>query len=116
MEHDLDQLFQFTPQEQAIFEREQNLYSLIKTIEYLEWAYMSGKIDGPKYDQEFRKLLHNYQETEKGIPQFMGIDQFVKKYQLDHCQTAMQRIKAKKSGYQGEEMNQGLAVRVLEIT
>ena len=41
-----------------MFEKEQNLYSLIKTIEYLEWAYMSGKVQGPDYDKEFRVLLN----------------------------------------------------------
>ena len=46
MEHDLDQILALTPEEQLTFEKEQNLYSIIKTIEYLEWAYMSGKIQG----------------------------------------------------------------------
>ena len=60
MEADLDQLLHFSPQEQIVFEKEQNLFSIIKTIEYLEWAYMSGKIKGPEYDSEFRSLLHHY--------------------------------------------------------
>ena len=46
MDHDLDQILSLSPEEQLIFEKEQNLYSIIKTIEYLEWAYMSGKIQG----------------------------------------------------------------------
>ena len=44
MDKDLEQILEFTPEEQINFEKEQNLYSIIKTIEYLEWAYMSGKI------------------------------------------------------------------------
>ena len=54
MEQDLDTIFNLSPQEQMDFEKEQNLFSLIKTIEYLEWAYMSGKIKGSEYDAEFR--------------------------------------------------------------
>ena len=50
MEADLDQILAFSPQEQIDFEKEQNIYSIIKTIEYLEWAYMSGKITGTVYD------------------------------------------------------------------
>ncbi len=54
----MESILEFSPQEQAMFEKEQNLYSLIKTIEYLEWAYMSGKVQGPDYDKEFRLLLN----------------------------------------------------------
>ena len=53
MEEDLDTILQLTPAEKLQFERDQNLYSIIKTIEYLEWAYMSGKIKGKEYDKEF---------------------------------------------------------------
>ena len=44
---DLDALIRFTPQEQAQFEKEQSLSSIIKTIEFLEFAYMNGKVSGP---------------------------------------------------------------------
>ena len=57
---DLDALIRFTPQEQAQFEKEQNLFSIIKTIEFLEFAYMNGKVTGPQYDAEFRALLHQF--------------------------------------------------------
>jgi hypothetical protein len=55
---DIDALIRFTPQEQALFEKEQNLYSIVKTIEFLECAYMNGKVAGPQYDAEFRALFH----------------------------------------------------------
>jgi len=51
-------LARLTPLEQARFEKEQNLFSIIKTIEFLEFAYMTGKVKGPEYDAEFRSLLH----------------------------------------------------------
>ena len=50
MDQDVDQILQFSPQEQIDFEKEQNIYSIVKTIEYLEWAYMSAKIKGTEYD------------------------------------------------------------------
>jgi len=56
----IDSLTRFTPLEQAKFEKEQNLFSIIKTIEFLEFAYMTGKVKGPEYDAEFRSLLHQY--------------------------------------------------------
>lgn len=55
---DIDSLIRFTPQEQAQYEKEQNLYSIIKTIEFLEFAYMNGRVQGPAYDTEFRSLFH----------------------------------------------------------
>ena len=116
MEHDLDQVLQFSPDEQIRFEKEQNLYSLIKTIEYLEWAYMCGKIKGTEYDAEFRQLLHFYQMCQDSIQNFEGIDKFCQRYDLTHCHTAKQRIKEKRSGYKGEEAEAGLAVRVMDIT
>ena len=57
---DIEALTRFSPQEQAHFEKEQNLYSIIKTIEFLEFAYMSGRVKGPEYDAEFRSLLHQF--------------------------------------------------------
>jgi hypothetical protein len=53
MEQDLEQLLKLSPQDQITFEKEQNLYSIIKTVEYLYWAYMSGKVKGPEYHSEF---------------------------------------------------------------
>jgi hypothetical protein len=55
---DYEDLTRISPQEMIIFEREQNLFSIIKTIEFLEIAYMTGKVKGSEYDSEFRSLLH----------------------------------------------------------
>ena len=57
---DIDSLIRFTPLEQAQYEKEQNLYSIIKTIEFLEFAYMNGRVQGPAYDTEFRSLHHQF--------------------------------------------------------
>lgn len=57
---DIGSLTRFTPQEQVQFEKEQNLFSVIKTIEFLEFAYMTGKVKGPEYHAEFNSLLHQY--------------------------------------------------------
>ena len=70
MEGDLDAMLNMTLEEKSKFEKEQNLYSLIKTIEYLEWAYMSGKIPGTDYDAEFRLLINQYEMCQKSILNF----------------------------------------------
>ena len=75
---DIDALTRFDPMEQVQFEKEQNLFPIIKTIEYLEYAYMTGKVQGAEYDAQFRGLLHQYDLCSNSIPQFVGLDQFIK--------------------------------------
>ena len=77
---------------------------------------MSGKIKGPEYDAEFRSLLHHYKMCEQSMVNFEGVDSFIKRYQLEHCQTARQRIKDGASSYNGEETDKNLAIRVMDIT
>ena len=60
METDVQAILSLNPQETMQYEKEQNIYSIVKTVEYLEWAYMCGKIKGPEYDCEFKKLLHMF--------------------------------------------------------
>ena len=79
MDQDVDQLLQFSPQEQIDFEKEQNIYSIVKTIEYLEWAYMSAKIKGTEYDLQFKNLLHHYKMCQDAIPGF-NLEAFIRKY------------------------------------
>lgn len=43
---DIDALIRFSPYEQAQMGLEQNLFSIIKTLEYLEIAYMNGRVPG----------------------------------------------------------------------
>ena len=74
---DVESALRFQPHEQIHFEKLQNVYSIVKTIEYLEWAYMSGKVKGPDYDAEFRGLIHQYKMCVESIPNFDGIDRFI---------------------------------------
>ena len=74
MEEDLDTILQLNPAEKLQFERDQNLYSIIKTIEYLEWAYMSGRIKGKEYDKEFNSLFHQYTINRESSSNFQGLD------------------------------------------
>ena len=113
---DIDALTRFDPMEQVQFEKEQNLYSIIKTIEFLEYAYMTGKVQGAAYDNEFRSLLHQYELCSQSIPNFVGLDAFIQQYSLEHCQSAKNLINKKASNYKGEELDRNLAQRVFDIT
>ena len=88
MEPDLDQILHLSSAEKLKFEKLQNLYSLVKTIEYLYWAFTSGKIEGKVYDSEFQELFNSFKMCMNTIPNFQGVDQFFQTYQLDHCFSA----------------------------
>lgn len=113
---DINALTRFTPQEQVAYEKEQTLYSIIKTMEFLEFAYMTGKIKGNDYDQECRQMLHQFSVCSGSIPGFVGLDAFIAQMNLGHCQSAVMRIKEGKSNYKGEETDKNLAQRVMQIT
>ena len=113
---DISSITRLSPQEQVYYEKLQNIYSIVKTIDYLEWAYMSGKVKGPEYDAECRSLLHQYNLSTQAVQNFPGIDQFLKEYNLIQCQSAFQRIKEGRSGYKGEDVDKNLAQRVFDIT
>ena len=114
---DIESMLRFDPMEQVQFEKEQNLYSIIKTIEYLEYAYITGKVQGQAYDAEFRSLHHQYKLCSESIgPQFIGLDNFMKQYSLEHCQSARALIQKGASNYKGEEIDRSLPQRVFEIT
>ena len=124
---DIEAVIRFTPTEQIQFEKEQNIYSIIKTMEFLvrlpfqfiilkEFAYMNGKIQGPAYDNEFKILYQQYVLCSKSITNFVGIDRFAQENELGHCMSAIMRIKAGKSNYSGEDSSGNLVQRVYEIT
>ena len=77
---------------------------------------MNGRVTGPEYDAEFRKLLHQWQMCAQSIPAFPGVDAFLTQNRLSHCVAAQIRLKNGKSGYSGEETAKNLAQRVFEIT
>lgn len=77
---------------------------------------MNGKIQGPQYDEEFKLLFKQYDMCSKSIPNFQGIDRFAAENELNHCQSAIMRIKVGKSNYSGEDTSRNLAQRVFEIT
>lgn len=86
-------------------QKEQTLYSIIRTVDVLEHAYMNGKVTGENYDSEWRALFHQYQVCSGAMMGFEGLDRFIKRMQLDHCVTAQNSIKQQKSNWRGEDTN-----------
>jgi hypothetical protein len=56
MVEDIHDILRFSPQEQSIFERNANVFSIIKTMEYLEIKYANGEVKGAEYHTEWLTL------------------------------------------------------------
>ena len=109
MEHDLNEILDMSPMEDAQFQKEKTIYSIIMQIEYLEKAYfLKNIIDGIKYDVEIKKLLHQFKNCQEQMINFEGIDSFFKTYDLEYCNSAKTRIISGKSGYDGNEAGKGM--------
>ena len=103
MEHDLVEILEMSPMEDAQFQKEKTLYSIIMQIEFLEKAFLKNIIDGLKYDVEIKKLLHQFKNCQEQMLNFEGLDSFFKTYDLEYCNSAKIRLNANVSGYGGNE-------------
>ena len=58
MVEDIHAVLRMGPDEQVAFERNQNVYSIIKAMEFLEHKYATGGIKGPDYHKIWTDLYH----------------------------------------------------------
>ena len=69
---------------------------------------MSGKVKGGEYDAECKLLIHQFTMQSADVMAF-NLDNFVKEYNLIHCQSAIRRIKDGKTSYKGEDIDRNVA-------
>ena len=50
--------FNMTAEERRGFEQEQNIYSIIRTLDALEQEYSRGRVDGKEYEKHCLELIH----------------------------------------------------------
>ena len=75
------------------YDNRANVFSLIKTIEALEKAYIKDAVTPDQYTSSCNILLDQYKAAFKLIRgSFENVEEFVSKYML-HCPAAMERIK-----------------------
>ena len=70
-----------------------NIYSLIKTLQFIEWAYNFSHIDRETYIKETNIILEQYKNAVNAYPEYKGLDNFVIEYKLQDCTYAINRIK-----------------------
>ena len=84
---------ELTYEEESLIEHPANIYSLIRTLEFIEWAYNLSHIDQKTYLDQTNTILDQYKSAIEAYEKFPGIEEFAAKYGLTDCKFAIRRIK-----------------------
>ena len=84
---------ELTIEEEEKIQNPANIYSLIRTLQFIEWAYNFSHIDRESYTKETNIILEQYKNATNAFPDYEGLDSFVKHYKLEDCTYAITRIK-----------------------
>ena len=84
---------ELTIEEEEKIQNPANIYSLIRTLQFIEWAYNFSHIDRESYTKETNIILEQYKNATNAYPEYEGLDNFVKHYKLEDCSFAINRIK-----------------------
>ena len=108
MVEDIHAVLRLSPQEQVAFERQQNVYSIIKAMEFVEVKYATGTLKGPEYHKIWSDLFRQAEMSKDSISSFTTYDDFIQKYNLINCTYAQISLKEGKSRYKGEDIPAGI--------
>ena len=84
---------ELTIEEEEKIQNPANIYSLIRTLQFIEWAYNFSHIDRETYIKETNIILEQYKNAVNAYPEYKGLDNFVAEYKLQDCTYAINRIK-----------------------
>ena len=84
---------ELTIEEEEKIQNPANIYSLIRTLQFIEWAYNFSHIDRESQTKETNRILEQYKNATNAFPDYEGLDNFVKHYKLEDCTYAINRIK-----------------------
>jgi hypothetical protein len=84
---------ELTIEEEEKIQNPANIYSLIRTLQFIEWAYNFSHIDRETYIKETNIILEQYKNAVNAYPEYKGLDMFVNEYKLNDCTYAINRIK-----------------------
>lgn len=84
---------ELTYEEELEVERPANIYSLIRTLEFTEWANMNTFIDKKTHEAEVNYILDQFDTAITAYgDKWEGVEKFCQKYGLDDCKLAQIRI------------------------
>jgi hypothetical protein len=84
---------ELTIEEEEKIQNPANIYSLIRTLHFIETAYNFSHIDRDTYIKETNIILEQYKNAVNAYPEYKGLDNFVAEYKLQDCTYAINRIK-----------------------
>ena len=86
--------YDLTFEEEATIEQPANIYSIVRTLDFIEWAFNSGHIDKENYVEHSNTVLDQYKTSVEAYQdKFMGIDAFAQKYGLVDFKLGINRLK-----------------------
>ena len=88
--------YELTLEEEGMLQNPANLFSLIKTLQFILVAYNNSQIDEETYKKEVKSVSEKIDNTIKAFPGYEGLDKFIKKYKLEDCTFAINYLKERK--------------------
>jgi len=86
--------YDLTFEEEAQIEQPANIYSIVRTLDFIEWAFNSGHIDKESYMESSNLILDQYKTSVDAYQdKFNGIDLFATKYGLSEFKLGINRLK-----------------------
>jgi hypothetical protein len=86
--------YDLTFEEEAQIEQPANIYSIVRTLDFIEWAYNTGHIDKDSYFEHSNLILDQYKNSVDAYQdKFAGIDSFAQKYNLTEFKLGINRLK-----------------------
>lgn len=99
-----------TAEEESEIEPLANIYSLIRTLDFIEWAYNFGHITPEVHLEQARIILGQYNTLVDAYREkFENLTEFCSKYDLNDCKLAINRIN---SGLGGDQTSFGLVMEL----
>lgn len=80
--------------EEGQIEQPANIYSIVRTLDFIEWAYNSGHVDKDSYLENSNLILDQYKTYVNAYQdKYVGIDFFAQKYGLSDYKLGINRLK-----------------------
>ena len=92
----LNYSYQLPIEEEEKLQEPSNMYSLIRTLQFIISSYNNSQIDKETYQKELNLILEKFNNSANAFKGYEGLDNFVKKYKLEDCTYAINYLKERK--------------------
>ena len=92
----LNYSYQLPIEEEEKLQEPSNIYSLIRTLQFIISSYNNSQIDKEIYQKELNSIFEKFNNSANAFKGYEGLDNFVKKYKLEDCTYAINYLKERK--------------------